>query len=1357
MNNVKFLLLGLGMAIIVCTMAVYPSSLIASSVTLPTFIENSGQIRDQHGEWNRQVRYLLPLGNGLNVQLRETGFSYDTYQFDPQTACTEMHRIDIEFMYANPEIEIVSEQPVGERLHFPGKGVYDVRRFGKLTYRNVYPNIDIEFLAGSHPDKPVEYNFILHPGACLADIQLAYRGMQTIQLVDGQLELALQPGTLKEQIPISYWYDNRAEVTVDYTILQKSSNRATVGFSAPVADIVETLVIDPIPHLDWGTYLGGEGDDSSRDMALDAAGNAYIVGSSGSMSAIATAGAHQNTIAGATDAFVAKFDNDGQLLWSTYFGGEAEEYGQSIEVDGQGNVYFSGSTASMTNVATTGAAQETFGGGEYDGFIAKLDGNGLLLWASYFGGTEFEFSNSLAVDPAGNVFTTGWTNSPTGVSTAGAMQPIFGGEQDAFLAKYDTDGNLQWSTYYGDAGFDIGLQLAVNPSGDVIMSGWTSSEINMTTPGAHQETFGGGTADAFLASFATTGNRQWGTYYGASGNDYGDALRLDGAGNIFLGGPTSSTDSIATPGTHQSVPGGSVDAFLVKLDPTAAVQWGTYYGGAEDDAAYGIAFGTDGSIYLGGYTGSVAGIATPEAQQTAFGGGTWDGYWVKFDANGIRDVATYYGGADNDQAFGIDVDANDQVFLTGTTGSVQDIATPGAHQEVFGGAANDAFLARFGPCNEPVLDVPNGGYLCANDPFVLELHFSEAGPYTFVYTIDGVEQPPVTTPDSVYMFSLTSAEYQDSVVITGISSGSCVGTEITGMPFIRVAEPLSASTPVTSCDDPSQTYTVSVQLSGGVFDYVAVAPATGTFNGATFTSSPIPLTDDYNFQLTSGLGCDTLSFTGTPDCNPACPPLDIAVAGNGPICEGEDILLTADDGAVNYTWSGPANYSSTEQNPVISNVSANFSGTYQLIADDGNSCADTFIVEVVVNARPAINNIDAPPLTCDNNMTTVTVDASGAGTLEYSLDGTDYSTQNTFADLTAGNYNIYVRDANGCINQNLLTLQTADGPVVTALEILPPDCGATNGAIVITATGQELPLEYSINDGGTYQESNTFENLSAGEYPIIVRDQSGCTINASATLSGGGDPPVIDEVLIEQAACEANQNSITINVISNSNQLRYSINGIDFQVSNRFENLSSGNYSVTVRDGDNGCSVTEIVNISSLNVLSIESVTTFQADCRGNSGRLEVETLGGSGILTYQLDTLVQTNPEFEGLAPGNYLLTVTDDSGCSQTQQVNITRGDCPIYIANAFSPNEDGINDRFAVFAATGIDGTVVSYQIFNRWGNQVFSAGGFPLGDSGQWWDGNVQGRPAAAGVYIFHLVIELNGGEQIIEQGEVNLLR
>lgn len=656
--------------------------------------------------------------------------------------------------------------------------------------------------------------------------------------------------------------------------------------------------------------------------------------------------------------------------------------------------------------------------------------------------------------------------------------------------------------------------------------------------------------------------------------------------------------------------------------------------------------------------------------------------------------------------------------------------------------------------NEPRLEVPNGGYLCTNEAFVLELNFSQGGPYTFTYTIDGVDQSPVTTTEETYVLSLIAAEYQDSVVITSVSNEDCVGT-ISGLPYIRVAEPLGHTEPVVDCDNANGTYTVNFQLSGGAFGYLTVDPADGFIDGDQFTSQAIPIDQDYFIQITSGIGCDTVMVSGTPDCASSCPGLDLTAAVNGPICEGEDILLTAGNGAQTYSWTGPANFNSKEQNPILPSVTYIYSGTYQLIASDG-SCSDTLRVEVVVNRPPSINRIDAPPLPCGENSSYIAIDASGSGLLEYSLDGINYSGQDTFPNLGPGSYDVYIRDATTCVNKSTYVLKNTDGPAITTLEVVPPDCGIDNGMIIITAEGGNPPLKYSMNDGGTFQDSGIFSDLGPGSYPLIVRDQSGCVISAMAVLAGGGEPPVIDEVLIEQAACAVGQNSITVEAISDSDQLTYSLDGVDPQSSNRFSELLPGSYSVRVED-ENGCSVTETVNIPAIDVLRVIGVQVREADCRGNSGRIAVEAQGGAGLLTYQLDTIVQTTPEFTRLLPGNYMLTVTDASGCTYTENVTVPRGNCPIYITNAFSPNEDGINDRFAVFAASGINGQVVSYQIFNRWGHQVYQAGGFPLGDTGQWWDGTYRGKAVAAGTYAFYLVIELSGGNRIVERGEVNLLR
>ena len=215
--------------------------------------------------------------------------------------------------------------------------------------------------------------------------------------------------------------------------------------------------------------------------------------------------------------------------------------------------------------------------------------------------------------------------------------------------------------------------------------------------GSHQSSFGGGSIDAFLVKFNSSGICQWGTYYGGSGGDQGKFCATDASGNVYIAGYTYSGTSIATIGSHQSVGGGATyDAFLVKFNSAGIRQWGTYYGGSEDD--YGNSCATDaaGNVYMAGWTDTPSGtsIATSGSHQSAFGG-IYDAFLVKFNSAGIRQWGTYYGGDGGDREYSCATDASGNVYMAGHTWSSSNIATSGSHQSVGGGATYDAFLVKF--------------------------------------------------------------------------------------------------------------------------------------------------------------------------------------------------------------------------------------------------------------------------------------------------------------------------------------------------------------------------------------------------------------------------------------------------------------------------------------------------------------------------------------------------------------------------------------------------------------------------------------------------------------------------------------
>ncbi len=392
----------------------------------------------------------------------------------------------------------------------------------------------------------------------------------------------------------------------------------------------------------WATYYGGSENDKGISCALDASGNVYMIGSTSSTSGIATAGAHETTV---NDGFLVKFNSSGVRQWGTYFEGT----GNACTTDASGNIYIVGLTNSTSGITTAGAHQ-TVMSGSGDAFLVKFNSSGVKQWGTYFGGpytlaSGMETGLSCATDALGNVYMTGHTPSTSGIATAGAHQTIYGGSStDAFLVKFNSSGVIQWGTYYGGAGVDIGYSCATDASGNVYMAGDAQQQnlpaSGISTIGAHQSAYGGGYSDGFLVKFDSNGLRQWGTYYGGSLLDVSFSCATDASGNVYMSGNTQSPNGIATSGAHQTT---FDDAFLVSFNSSGVRQSGTYYGGVKNVCT------TDasGNVYMTGYTQSNSGIATAGAHQTVNGNNGYnDAFLIKF--NGL--------------SLGINENINDKLF-----------------------------------------------------------------------------------------------------------------------------------------------------------------------------------------------------------------------------------------------------------------------------------------------------------------------------------------------------------------------------------------------------------------------------------------------------------------------------------------------------------------------------------------------------------------------------------------------------------------------------------------------------------------------------------------------------------------------
>jgi len=471
---------------------------------------------------------------------------------------------------------------------------------------------------------------------------------------------------------------------------------AELGFEVGAYDASLPLVIDPT--LVYSTYLGGSGFDYGSGIAVDSAGNAYVTGQTYSTD-FPTANPFQAARVGGPDAFVAKLNAAGSaLVYSTYLGGNGDDYGRGIAVDAAGNAYVTGETGS-TNFPTANPLQASNAGGNYDAFVAKLNAAGsALVYSTYLGGSDYDYGYGIAVDAAGNAYVTGETFS-TNFPTANPLQASNAGGPNAFVAKLNAAGSaLVYCTYLGGSGGDSGQGIAVDAAGNAYVTGETGS--NFPTANPFQASNAGG-PDAFVARLNATGSALvYSTYLGGNGNDHGSAIAVDAAGNAYVTGETFSTNFPTANPLRASNAGGG-DVFVAKLNAAgSALVYCTYLGGSSWDYGTGIAVDAAGNAYVTGLTGSTN-FPTANPLQAANAGGNYDAFVAKLNAAGSALVySTYLGGSDTDFGYGIAVDAAGNAYVTGETYS-RNFPTANAFQN--SNSYSDAFIAKLSSNLVPTL------------------------------------------------------------------------------------------------------------------------------------------------------------------------------------------------------------------------------------------------------------------------------------------------------------------------------------------------------------------------------------------------------------------------------------------------------------------------------------------------------------------------------------------------------------------------------------------------------------------------------------------------------------------------------
>ena len=534
--------------------------------------------------------------------------------------------------------------------YFSGKRYASVEAFGRLHRRAIYPGVDVVYYGSGHQ---VEYDFEIAPGADASRIRMRFEGADAIHLNEhGDLVLTVDDGEVTQRAPVVYQRRAPGEIVsveAKYQVDRNGLVRLDLGeYNRGTA-----LVVDPV--LTYTAYLEGTSTDTVVSVAHDAQGFVYAAGNTQSLDFPATADGYQIANAGELDVWVMKL-NPAQagdpIVYCSYLGGASDDMAMAMTVDVNGVMYITGSTDSGAYPVTANALIGTYSGNSH-AFVTMLDpsqaGSAGLIYSTFLGGSNFDQGNGIAVSN-GQIYVTGWTTSDD--------FPVVNAFQPALVSGYDV--------------FVV--------------------QIDPTQSGAASEIAG--------------------TYLGGSGQDVGDAITVDAAGNVYVTGVTYSFDFPMAGNSAQPGYDGDGDAFVSKLNlSNAALVYSTFLGGSSVDEAEQIVLDANGNAAIAGYTVSSDFPITQNALQPAFGG-NGNAFLAVVNTNSTQPglggliYSTYYGGTGGEAAYGLALDAFGRYYLGGYTLSTDlpvtsDAMNGSAYSSAGAYAGVNGFVATIDPTQGP--------------------------------------------------------------------------------------------------------------------------------------------------------------------------------------------------------------------------------------------------------------------------------------------------------------------------------------------------------------------------------------------------------------------------------------------------------------------------------------------------------------------------------------------------------------------------------------------------------------------------------------------------------------------------------
>ena len=1204
----------------------------------------------------------------------------------------EIYRVDMQFNNSLKSAKVTGLEMTEDYNNYYlaqcPDGITNVRIFRRVYFENIYNNID--FVLYQNSEGKVQYDFIVNPGGNPDDINFKFDGAENVEiLAGGSLKVGTPLGNIEQAAPYSY---QSQKVESSFQLNKDKS----ISFAVGSYDKSQTLIIDPPTRLWGTYYGGTGIEhgrkvtcDGSGNVYLSGeTASSNTIATSGSHQEIYGGGSY--------DAFLVKFNSNGERKWCTYYGGGQIDYGREAVVDKSGMIYLSGGSASNSAIATPGSYQALYGGGPFDAFLAKFDSNGVRLWGTYYGGTEDDSGFWVSLDSTGNLYLCGTTNSSNGIATNRACQTSFGGgAMDGFLVKFNSNGERLWGTYYGGTEYDECYGMAVDGTNNVYICGTTKSSNRISTLAGYQAIFGG-SEDAFLAKLDSNGVRQWGTYYGGQSNDEGYGVAFNSPNYIYLCGSTISNNAIASTGSFQSINGGSKDAFLVKFNSSGERQWGTYYGGTGYEDGLGVFVDYSWDVYLCGTTQSNNAIATTGAYQSNYGGGTSDAYLAKFNSSGVRQWGTYYGGANRDIGHCIATNSNTYLYLCGYTASSNAISTNNSHQTFIGGnddafLVNFAIIpiiiqissisgSAFCPGDEVTVDFTVTGSFF-NNIFTAQLSNASGGfasPVT-IGTLSG------TTSGTIHAVIPASTPAGSGYRIRVVSSspeiaGSDNGNNITVYPF-PILTIIGDST--NCCANNAAPYETTTG-AGLSYQWSVVG---GAIQGSS-TQSHINV-----LWGSAGVGKIKIILTNTAtgckdslERNVNLNPLPIpTILGDTTNCCANHIVLyrTTTGAGLSYQWSvvgGTIQGSATQRQVNVLWGSAGAGKIKIILSTTATGCKDSLERNVIINPLP-IPTILGDSTNCCANHIVLYETTSGAdlsyqwsvvgGTIQGSA--TQRQVNVLWGSAGAGKIKIILSTtATGCKDSLERNVIINPLPIPTILGD-STNCCANHIVLYETTTGAGLSYQWSVV-GGTIQGSGTQRQVnvlwgSAGTSKIkiiLTNTATGCkdSLERNVVIN----PLPVPDIVGNSVACINTLQTYSTTQAGTINHWTVTGGTIQGSANNSSVDVIWTNTPFAriklVQSYPSGCkdSIEQNITVNLFPAINLDDNVTLCIDTlytldpiisSGSSTLTDISWTPISGLSNPKI-----LNPTVSFAAAGDYkyFLTITDANGCINSDSIVVT-----------------------------------------------------------------------------------------------------